>query len=58
MSLQCVDRRFVKDHSDDDQINVPMDIKVEVLFGLFIALVASVLTFAHKVRNFDLINQY
>ena len=48
MSLPLfLDRRFVKDHSDDDIVTVVSDVKVEVLFGLFLAIVGSVLMKAH-----------
>ena len=48
----------MKDHLDQDYISVTNDVKLEVVFGLFLAIVGSILLKASQVRNCDLIHSY
>ena len=48
----------MKDHLNEDYIHVAQDVKLEVVFGLLLAMVGSVMWKASQVRNCDLIHSY
>ena len=45
-------------HLNEESIEVVEDVKFEVMFGLLLSLIGSVLLKAPQARNYDLIHSY
>ena len=51
--LCSADRRFVTQEASIETYSVPLDVKVEVMFGLLLCVLGSIIANTHGLQNID-----
>jgi len=56
--MKTVDRRFITQDESVDTYIVPLDVKVEVLAGLLLCVIGTILAFTCQLDNIDLLHYF